>query len=454
MDFMQKIYFFKLLSLKAFLLVSFFLKAQPDDLTKFKAVSSLNKLTGTVEIYYPNSYKQEAFYTQKILEKAMTFYKVNLNIDIPVSAVLFGPKEYNDFTVEKWGTPGVYNNFLPFMAAGPPAVMCLPVASGSALENMVQAAIKQNKDIRISPSEVSTQLIAYIGIHELGHVIENELEVQQEVGWYSEFMANYIAAAFTQQLSEKTKKDDLNQESVGGSLTPTNKHFGGMFNGSSDNYIWWQASLQERVAEMFPKPGISFIYQMANLRNSQQYFDDLTMLVAMEQVAPGFLSWAKSKGHINEQDNDKIKSIEKSIKDQVNNAIKARQNLYTSSYSNKWSMGDSSNSNIVMKFLKKWEQNTIDSSFFSNWVYYKYNWEQKDSLLSKLKNERNRFAKWKISVSSIASLKSTDRNENWVTVYGTINKKDYNGSTFVTNFTQWYKIDQNFKILFFKEFDE
>jgi hypothetical protein len=227
-----------------------------------------------------------------------------------------------------------------------------------------------------------------------------------------------------------------------------------MFTGSSDNYIWWQASLQKRVAQMFPMPGISFIYQMANLRNSEQYFDDLTILVAMEQVSPGFLTWAKDEGHIIQQDDEKIKSIEKEIKDQVNKAIKRRANLYTSSYSNKWSTGESINSTVVMKFLNKWENNLIDTSFFSNWVYYKYNWEKKDSMLSKIKSERDKFAKWKISISSIASLKSIDRNEDWVAVYGSVNKKDLKGIASVTNFTQWYKMDKNLKISFFKEFDE
>jgi hypothetical protein len=447
-------HFYKVILVKALLLSTIVLKAQQDDLTKYQSVSSLNKLAGKVEIYYPNDFKQEAIYTQKILEKAMAFYKAHLNIDIPVSAALFGPKEFNNFSMEKWGSPGIYNQFLPFMAAGPPAVMCLPVASGSALENMVQAGIKQNKNKTITSKEISTRLIAYIGIHELGHVITNKLEAQQEVPWYSEFMANYIAGAFTEQMNTETKKDVSTKQSPGGSLTPTNKHFGGMFNGSADNYIWWQASLQKRVAEMFPTPGISFINQLANLRNSQQYFDDLTMLVAMEQISPGFLAWAKREGHINEQDDEKIINIQKEIKEQVNNAIKNRKHLYTSSYSNKWTMGEDYNSTLVMSFLNKWENNSIDTSFFSEWVYYKYNWEKKDIILNKLKALRRNFVNWKIDISSIASLKSIDRNENWVTVYGNVNKQDLNGTSSVTYFTQWYKIEKDFKISFFKEFDE
>ena len=267
-------------------------------------------------------------------------------------------------------------------------------------------------------------------------------------------MANYIAGAFINQSSGQAKKDDLNKGSSGASLTPTNKHFGGMFTGSSDNYIWWQASLQERVAQMFPTPGMAFIYQMANLRNSVQYFDEMEMLVAMEQVSPGFLSWAKNQGHIDERDNDLIRDIKLKIKDEVDGAVKARKYLYTPSYSNKWAIDDSTKSNVIMKFLDRWEHNNIDSSFFSNWVYYKYTWEKNASMLSKLKQERDKFAQWKIVVSSIAPLKSTDRNENWVAVYGSVNKKDFKGNASVTNFTQWYKVDKDLKISFLKEFIE
>ena len=75
-------------------------------------------------------------------------------------------------------------------------------------------------------------------------------------------------------------------------------------------------------------------------------------------------------------------------------------------------------------------------------------------MLSKLKQERDKFAQWKIVVSSIAPLKSTDRNENWVAVYGSVNKKDFKGNASVTNFTQWYKVDKDLKISFLKEFIE
>jgi hypothetical protein len=448
---MQRITLFhKSVLANVLLLLSLFSNAQQDIL---KIAASTNKLTGKVEVFYPDNFKEQAIYTQSMMEKAVAFYKATLGIDISVSIVMFGPKEYNQFTLEKWKMAGKYNQFLPFTAIGSPAVICLPIAEGSALENNVQSDIKENTDYNLTAAQIRNRLITTIGFHELGHVVLHEMEIEQEVGWYNEFIANYIGYAFISQLPKKEKKDP-GKAALNEVNKPIDKHFGGMFKGSSDSYIWWQSSLQRRVDEMFPKPGLSFIFQLANLRNNVQYFDDLSILVAMEQISPGFLNWAKREGHINEQDEPKIAAIEKKIKNQVNEAIKGRSQLYTSSYSSQWTNGDSINTRIVMKFMESWEKNAIDTSLLSPWVYYKYNWENKQSFFDKLKTDRDKFAKCKIKLSSIIPVKTTDRNEDWVVVYAGVDYTDLNGNLSTTNFTQWYKINKDKKIEFFKEFDE
>ena len=446
--------FHKIAFLTAFLFTNFSSYGQQDIL---KVAYTLNKLTGKVDVYYPDGFKEHALYTQNILEKALDFYKVNLNIDIRISVAMFGPKEYQAFTMINWGSAGLYNRFLPFVASGPPAVMCLPVSEGSPLDSIVHAAVKQSKALQsfgISPDEISRRFITLVGIHELSHVIENEIEIEQEVGWYTEFMANYIAYSFIQQMPPEKKMSDLINNFFYTKLNPTDKHFGGMFNGTSDNYVWWQSSLQKRIDEMYSKTGLTFIYQLANLRNSQQYFDDLYMLVAMDQISPGFLAWAKNDGHINEQDNQKIQRIDKSIKTKVDEAIKGRLHLYTTAYSGHWTEGDSTNTEVVMKFMKSLENNLIDTSLLSLWVFYKNNYEKKEIILDKLRMERNNFSKWKISVSSIIPVKSIDREENWVIVYGTRNESDFKDNLSTINFTQWYKVNKENRIEFFNEFDE
>jgi hypothetical protein len=447
-------YLYKMAFLTVFLFISYYSLAQQDIL---KIASSLNKLTGKVDVYYPDGLKEHALYTQHVLEKALDFYKDNLQIDIPISVAMFGTKEYQALTISNWGKAGSYNQFLPFVAAGPLAVMCLPVSEGSALDSMVHAAVKQSKALQssgIGPDEISRRFITLVGIHELSHIIENKVEIEQEVGWYSEFMANYIAYAFILQMPSAAEMSGLINDFFYTKLKPTEKHFGGMFNGTSDNYVWWQSSLQKRIDEMYPKPGIAFINQLANLRNNQQYFDDLYMLVAMDKISPGFLTWAKNDGHINEKDNENIQSIDKNIKAKVEEAIKGRSHLYTSTYSAKWTEGDSTNTEVIMKFMKSWENNSIDTSLFSNWVDFNNNWEKKQIIMDKLRTERNNFAKWKISVSSIIPVKSIDREENWVIVYGSVNTRDFKDKISEIHFTQWYKVNKESRISFFKEFDE
>jgi hypothetical protein len=440
--------------LTGFLFISYYSIAQQDIL---KVASSLNKLTGKIDVYYPDGFKEHAIYTQNILEKALDYYSVSLNVDIPISVAMFGPKEYQAFTLMNWGSAGLYSQFLPFVASGPPAVMCLPVGEDSALDSLVHAAVKQSKPLQstgISPDEISRRFITLVGIHELSHVIEHEIEIEQEVGWYTEFMANYIAYAFIQHMPAEIKISNTINDFFYTKLNPAEKHFGGMFGGNSNNYVWWQSSLQKRIDEMYPKAGITFLNQLSNLRNSQQYFDDISMLVAMELISPGFITWAKNDGHINEKDNEKIQSIDKSIKIKVGEAIKRKSHLFTSTYSANWTKGDSTNTEVVMKFMKSWENNSIDTSLLSNWVYFKNDWMKKEIIMDKLKIEHNNYAKWKISVSSIIPVKSIDRDENWVIVYGTVNKRDLKDNMSATNFTQWYKVNKESRIEFFKEFDE
>lgn len=74
--------------------------------------------------------------------------------------------------------------------------------------------------------------------------------------------------------------------------------------------------------------------------------------------------------------------------------------------------------------------------------------------MDKLRIERYNFAKWKISVNSIIPVKSIDREENWVIVYGTVNARDLKDNMSEINFTHWYKANKENRIALFKEFDE
>src|SRR4030095_1782770 len=178
-----------------------FANAQNDLL---KVAESLKKSEGKVTAYYPPSIEKQAKSIQDLLEKAVNYYNKQLGINFPISVVLFGPEEYARYTKEKFGKADPYNEFLPFVASGPPKVMCLPAIGGSALDSLTQLALRKSpsiKKLNLSIPEISQRFTALVGLHELGHQYIGELEICQAVHWFQEMMANFIADAFLTDVS-------------------------------------------------------------------------------------------------------------------------------------------------------------------------------------------------------------------------------------------------------------
>src|SRR5688500_12334246 len=76
-------------------------KAQNDLL---KVAESLQKSEGKVTIYFPAAITEQAKSIQTLIEKAVDYYSKHLNINIPISVVLFGPEEFARYTKEKYGS--------------------------------------------------------------------------------------------------------------------------------------------------------------------------------------------------------------------------------------------------------------------------------------------------------------------------------------------------------------
>jgi hypothetical protein len=84
-----------------------FANAQNDLL---KVAEGLKKSEGKVTAYYPPSVEKQAKSIQDLLEKAVDYYNKELEINFPISVVLFGPEEYARYIKEKFGNVG---RFLP-----------------------------------------------------------------------------------------------------------------------------------------------------------------------------------------------------------------------------------------------------------------------------------------------------------------------------------------------------
>ena len=430
-----------------------FASAQNDLL---KVAESLQKSEGKVTTYYPAAIEKQAKSIQVLLEKAVDYYNKQLGINIPISVVLFGPEEWGRISKDKSGNPDPYNEFLPFVRPVPPTVMCLPAIGGSALDSLTQKAIKQNpsiKKLNLSIQEISQRFTALVGLHELGHQYMKELEISEPVHWFQEMMANFIADAF---LTDATVSDallwQLVMESYVSYLKPTNTTFSGIHKGPQENYVWWQGNVTLIAHEVYKKYGLDFLQKLRKLNNVKIFpEDDLSFIIALDVIAPGFEQWAEKYGHITNEDKIHMDSIRNKIREETNNAIAQNMpNLYTSTYSNEWEKGDTSYKKVVMSFLKDFETNSFKrEDLMSDYIEFHHQGDvyfEKANTISKLKELRSGFNNLKIRLQSVIPLKSIDNNEDWVFVIGNMITTKENGTLTSIDFCYQFRINKEGKI--------
>ena len=429
-----------------------------------KVAESLQKSEGKVTIYFPAFIEKQAKRIQALIEKAVDYYSRHLSINIPISVVLFGPEEYARYTKEKYGNPDPYNTFLPFVAAGPPTVMCLPAISGSALDSLTLKAIKQSpsiKSLNLTIHEISQRFTALVGLHELGHQYMRELEISEPVHWFQEMMANFIADAF---LTDVSPSDALLWQVVmkayETNLKPTNRTFSGIHKGNQENYVWWQGNVTLIAHEVYMKYGLDFLQKLRKLNNVKIFReDDLAFIIALDEIAPGFEQWAEKYGHITNEDKIQMGSVRNKIREETNNAIAQNMpNPYTSAYSNEWEKGNTSYNQIVMSFLKDFETNSFKrDELLAEYLELHFqgtnDFIDKSKAIVKLKEIRSGYYNLKIRLQSVIPLKSSDSNEDWVFVCGSMITTQKNGTFESIDFFNQFRINKEGKISLIKQYE-
>ncbi len=455
-----KLFFFALISLCQFPET---VEAQNADVVLLKVVESLKKSEGKVTVYYPSAVEKQAKSIQELIEKAVNYYNEHLGINFPISVALLGPEEYSRYGKEKYGTADPYNGFLPFVRTGPPKIMCLPAVNGSALDSLTQLAISQSssiKKLKLSIPEISQRFTALVGLHELGHQYIGELEITQAVHWFQEMMANFVADAF---LTDISPDDALLWQTVAEAyqtyLKPMNRTFSGIHKGNAENYVWWQGNITLIAHEVYKKYGFGFIQKLQRLSNIKTYQeDDISFIIALDQIAPGFEQWAEKFGHITNNDKIQIDAIRDTIQQETKKIIAQNMpNPYTLLYSHQWEKGKESYIIRVMNFLKDFEMNTFKKDDLLA-EELELRWKgtndffERSLAVAKLKDIRSKFNKLKIRLQSIISLKSTDSNQEWIIANGNLINTKEDGTLESTDFLQQFRMNKDGKIDLIKQY--
>ena len=123
------------------------------------------------------------------------------------------------------------------------------------------------------------------------------------------------------------------------------------------------------------------------------------------------------------KDDAKVQSM--SATDSTKNEEMAVTYPYDVQYSSKFEIGDPNQAKIILDLWKNWDNGTlansrdnfadsVDMHFSSGYRMH----ASRDSVIAAGQKERDGLSKAVSTVDAVTPLKSTDKNENWVTVWG------------------------------------
>ena len=130
---------------------------------------------------------------------------------------------------------------------------------------------------------------------------------------------------------------------------------------------------------------------------------------------------------------------------------------YTAGYSSNFVIGNPAHAKLVLNAWKDWEDNTLDRADFIADTITLYTSEGqvikgKDATLAGLKKSRSGLTSSKVSVDAWVPLKSTDRNEDWVAIWGSETDVSPDGKSDSYQLHEVWRINKDGKVDMIRQF--
>jgi hypothetical protein len=140
-------------------------------------------------------------------------------------------------------------------------------------------------------------------------------------------------------------------------------------------------------------------------------------------------------------------------KDTANTASAANVSYaYSAGYSSKFEIGNAKDAQLIMDLWKDWEDGDLSKSkdrFADTVMLYLADgntiWGSRDSVIAMSQRFRSTVASVTNKVDAFTPLKSTDKNENWVAVWGKEITTDKKGKVDSTNLHEVWRINKDGK---------
>jgi len=286
------------------MIVTFTSFGQDDStLHRLKALN-IPVLKSSINVYYSSGYKKRGKVVKSYIQDAMRFYKKNLNITTDLSVAVLTKLNWEQITKIPFDIP---------FGSDSPHVVFLPANLGEGVitsgadktKHLAKAeTLKELKSAGYTFEQAEMKNIDFIGLHELGHLIAEKLEISFYPGkpnkWYNEFLASYIAYAYLREKDPAfaTITNTLTEHNIGTmpkqrytSLEDFEKLYS---NVGPENYGWFQSKFFQLVVKIYDRKGLNFIKELVSSsfpKNEKASIESL--LHNLEIISPGFISWGE-----------------------------------------------------------------------------------------------------------------------------------------------------------------
>jgi hypothetical protein len=258
------------------------------ELERVEALSLDILKVGRTTTYHAPGDRERARQLALLSERAAASFEHTLGIAFDFRLAALAPQQ--------WFSP--YGGDMPYGIPWSSVAERLIVVPASSVEG----ALIQGRDLWYD-----RRMVEFVTIHELGHIANKHYyhptSAHEEfpLPWFEELLASYFAYAFLRALDPRwTALAQREWRASVGDYTPRvvslDWSFMRVLPGPelARTYGWYQLVLNLRVADLYAAHGLDFLRRLRNTLpvDTMDAWTTESLLARLEEVAPGFQSWA------------------------------------------------------------------------------------------------------------------------------------------------------------------
>ncbi len=256
-------------------------------LARVEALGLSAETVGRVEVYFAPEARSRALEIASVTEAAAALLESELGLAFGVRLAALGPEDwFSEFPGVPYAIPWV---------SMPERLLFVP----SSLE---EGILVQGPD-RLADQRRTD----FTALHEYGHLAakayfrEESSAPYLPVAWFEELLSTYFAYCYIGAADPEWSAAARSEWRmvVGGYTPPVVSLDWGFMNDLqgpqlAQVYAWYQLLLNLRAAELYDRHGVSFLSMLSALDwNEAENWTTNSLLPRLEELSPGFVSWAE-----------------------------------------------------------------------------------------------------------------------------------------------------------------